>query len=165
MTTTLAAKRLLLLIALLACTVPSEAQPPSHFSECTTRTASNATVVVPTEATISMGNDSIAPGDEIAVFNAANRCVGAATWTGENIALTVWGAGEFTEDEEGLQTGERMNFRIWDQSQRQERGAGQAVTLTFSDKHPYLTTENRYVPDGIYVIRELRIEHEAQAAR
>lgn len=149
-------------MALLAKALPAHAQSTAHFDACTARTGSNATLIIPADAAVTAGPDAIAAGDEIAVFNAEGHCVGTAAWTGQNLALTVWGADSLQKDATGLRRGEAMRFRLWDRSENAEF-ADAAVSL--SDEKPYVTANNRYVPDGIYVVEALRFDAEAQASR
>ena len=155
-------------IIMLLCTawaVPGVAQSPTHFTECTIQTGNNATVIVPTTASIVMDQDAISVGDEIAVFTPAGHCAGVATWTGSNIALTVWGVGAYTADGEALEAGEPMIFRVWDASSGQEFGGESSFTIAFSDRRSYLTTETHFVPDGIYVVDTLQLAPSPQAWR
>jgi hypothetical protein len=143
--------------------LPGQAQTTSHFGECSLRTSSNATIILPVNASISLGADSVAAGDEIAVFNAAGECVGATSWVGlNNTTLTVWGNDSVHGETVGLHNGEAMTFRGWDLSEQTEYSN---VTVSFSDKKPYLISENRYVPDGIYVVEALLFYADARASR
>jgi hypothetical protein len=142
--------------------LPGQAQTTSHFGECSPRTNSNATIVLPADASIALGADSVEAGDEIAVFNAAGECVGAASWMGVNTTLTVWGSDLVHEEDVGLHDGEAMRFRGWDLSEQTEYSN---ATVSFSDTKPYLITENRYVSDGIYVLETLHYHADARASR
>ena len=156
------------LMAIVLCAlwvVPGVAQPPAHFTDCLTRTGSNATVIVPASASIAMDHNEIAAGDELAVFTPAGHCVGTATWTGINIALTVWGGNDFASDDEPLEAGQPMIFRAWDASTGEEFGGETAFTVSFSDQQPYFVTENRFVPDGIYVVDSLRLNPSPHVSR
>lgn len=142
--------------------LPGQAQTTSHFGECSPRTSSNATIVLSGDASISLGTDSVEAGDEIAVFNAAGECVGAASWMGLNTTLTVWGSDLVHGDNVGLHDGEAMKFRGWDLSEQTEYSN---MAVSFSDKKPYLISENRYVSDGIYVVEALHFYADARASR
>lgn len=137
----------------------------SYFDECSSETGNNATVVIPASADIHVDDRAIEEGDEIAVFDEEGRCAGATTWTGEHVALTVWGENKVSSDEEGLEAGEPMQFRLWSAADEQEWGDAESVTVTFSDRKPYFTTENAYAPDQIYVIESLHFEPSARASR
>lgn len=136
----------------------------TYFDNCISRTGNNATVVIPASAYIYLGSRSVQEEDEIAVFDAEGHCAGAVQWTGEHVALTVWGSDEIAPENAGLEPGEPMRFRLWSASDGQVWG-GDDVTLTFADHKPYLTTENAYAPDRIYVIDSLRFGPLEQASR
>ena len=137
----------------------------SHFSKCTSHTGNNATVIIPSASSILVGNRVIQRGDEIAVFDGEGRCVGAVQWTGENVALTVWGTNELTPEKDGLKQGETMHFRVWNVSEEQEWGGIGEFVVVFNDEKPYLATENVYAPDRIYVIDSLHFDSVEQAFR
>lgn len=141
--------------------LPSWAQTTTYFDECTLRTSSNATVIVPANAVISLGTDSMDVGDEIAVFNAAGECAGAASWTGLNITITVWGS-DVVHEQVGLEQGDAMDFRAWDRSEQMEYSD---ETVSLSNEKPYFVSENRYMSDGIYVVEGLHFHADARASR
>lgn len=155
-----------LIIALsVAWTLPATAQSTTHFSKCTSQTGVDATVILPATAHITMDQDAIAVGDEIAVFTPDGHCAGTITWTGENAALTVWGADAVNPDRGAFQTGEPMVFRAWDASTDRVLGGDSAFRLVLRDHEPYFTTDNRFVPNGIYVIDALHLYLSPQASR
>lgn len=137
----------------------------SHFNECTTQTGNNATIIIPASASVLFGSDPIEKGDEIAVFDAEGRCAGAVQWTGENVTLTVWGANEVTPEKDGLNPGEPMYFRLWSATDGQEWGGAESVQVAFANHQPYLTVENAYGANRIYVVDSLRFERAVQASR
>lgn len=144
-------------------TGPAAAQ--SYFTDCTSETGNNATVILPDTATIQSGDHAIEEGDEIAVFDARGRCVGAAQWTGEHITLTVWGANEVTPEKDGLNPGEPLHFRLWSTADEQEWGSVNDFAVSLANHKPYLAIENVYAPNRIYVIDSLRFERLLQASR
>lgn len=145
--------------------VPGQAQPLDHFTNCTLQTSNNATVIIPATATVMLGNEPIDVGDELAVFNAHGRCVGAVVWTGQNVAFSVWGRDAFTSAHAALEQDETMRFRGWDASADKELGSQGAFSITLSDRDAYLTSEPQYTPNAIYVVDSLRFNPEPQAAR
>ena len=87
-----------------------------HFAGCANNTGSNATVVVPTSASI-IGNLTLEVGDEIAIFNANDSlCAGIGIWDGTNLAISAWGDDSQTGAIDGMLSGETMSIHIWDQS-------------------------------------------------
>ncbi len=104
-------------------------------------------------------------GDEIAVFTPSGQCVGSATWTGANLALTAWGEDAFINEERALSPGAPMAFRVWDASNRLEFGGEGAFTVAFRAQETYYTTENRFKPDGVYVVDNLQLTASPHASR
>jgi hypothetical protein len=91
----------------------------------------------------------LAPGDEIAVFTPDGLiCVGAALWTGQNIALTVWGDDSQTEPVDGIRPGEQMLFKIWFASDGREFVVDQ-VSFSIGD--------GIYATDSIHAIDRLEL--------
>lgn len=128
---------------------PTATPIPRHFNDCAYRTGNNGTVAVPTSVTIN-GSLVLAVDDEIAVFTPeGNICAGMSPWSGENIALTVWGDDSQTDEIDGLQPGEKMAFRIWDKSEDQEYLVSEVT---------YSVGNGLYSVDGIYVVSSFTLE-------
>lgn len=128
-------------------TTPPADDGPLHFTNCVTRTGNNATVAVPTDV-VPIGR-ALVPGDEIAVFTPDGvTCVGVTVWTGENIALTVWGDDTQTEAVDGMRAGERMLLKVWSASDGREFLVHQ-VTFSMGD--------GIYAMDSIHVIDRLEL--------
>ena len=109
--------------------------PLHHFTDCAKRTGSNATVVLFSDSRLMLD-----VGDEVAVFRPnSTQCVGAAVWTGEHLALTVWGDDAQTAALDGLVVGEQMRFRVWRNVSNSEYG----LMLNFADG------DGTYQVDGI----------------
>jgi hypothetical protein len=72
-------------------------------------TGSNMTIGLPTNAW------EVIPaiGDEVAAYDEAGNMIGSTSFTGDNIALTVWGDDLTTDAKDGLATGERVTFKLW----------------------------------------------------
>lgn len=139
--------------------VAGSAQAQSHFKDCATRTATNATIIIPVEAQVRLNGVPLERGDEIAVFGSNGACVGSVVWTGQNLALTAWGM-DAIGAVPGLETNEPMQFRVWDASTQTEYGpANSRLDLDFGsgDSRTHFTTENRYVPNGIYLVDTLSV--------
>jgi len=62
---------------------------PTHFLY-TANTGNNATIGIQASINPMINGTAIAVGDEIGVFTPEGLCVGAETWTGSSIAITVW---------------------------------------------------------------------------
>jgi len=72
-------------------------------------TGNNMTIGFPTTAWEVMP----AIGDEIAAYDESGRLIGSTIFTGEHIALTVWGDDLITKIKDGVQVGEKINFTLW----------------------------------------------------
>jgi hypothetical protein len=95
------------------------------------------------------GGFLFAPGDQLAVFTPDNViCAGLATWSGSNIALTVWGDDDQTGVLDGLLSGDEMMFRIWDQSSASELSVNAAL---------YSTGDGIYQPDSLHKLSSLTL--------
>jgi hypothetical protein len=146
-------------------TRPALSQPVARFSTCATGTGTDATIIIPADASLSLGSDLIAVGDELAVFTPEGHCAGSITWTGSNRSLTVWGQDAFFDAGKALSPGDPMTFRAWDASSGREVGGESAFSISFSAREAFYTTENRFVPNGIYVVDSLHLSVSPHAAR
>ena len=72
-------------------------------------TGSNMTIALPTTAWEVMP----AIGDEIAAYDKSGRLIGSTSFTGDHIALTVWGDDLTTDTKDGLAIGEKVTFKLW----------------------------------------------------
>ena len=52
-------------------------------------------------------------GDEIAAYDESGRLIGSTLFSGDNIALTVWGDDLTTTAKDGLAIGEKVTFKLW----------------------------------------------------
>ena len=59
-------------------------------------------------------------GDEIAAYDESGRLIGSTSFTGENIALTVWGDDLTTTAKDGLAIGEKVTFKLWNSDMNTE---------------------------------------------
>lgn len=131
----------------------------NHFTTCANNTGSNATFILPLSSAPQIGGESLASGDEFAVFTADGLCAGAAVWNGENAALTIWGDDVVTEDKDGLDPNEALTFRVWDASTGVEYAAENAqIHVSLDDSQPFYRTESTYQDGGIYVFASFQVE-------
>jgi hypothetical protein len=79
----------------------------AQSSECITTGIDSHTFVFDSTAT-----DAVRAGDEIRAFNPTGDCIGAATWTGANLALPVIGG--TSPDPVYAVTGDTLVFRVYD---------------------------------------------------
>ena len=122
----------------------------THFLY-TANTGNNATIGIPTSINPTIGGVAIAVGDEIGVFTPAGLCVGAAVWTGSNIAITVWGDNNQTTAVDGIKAGEQMQFRMWRKSTNTEYPA----QVTFTQGTSNYTANGIYQLGSLIVISQL----------
>jgi hypothetical protein len=138
-------------LALLVGAVPA-AGAQSHFAQCVSRTATSATIIIPDHVDSHVYGAPLEVGDEIAVFNRRDVCVGAVRWSGASVALTVWGDDSLST-QSGLRLGESLRFHVWDASERAEYApANSRILVGFAEAKVYYVTEDRYVPNGIYYV-------------
>lgn len=115
--------RSLLLAVLLSVGLPSTAWAQQHFTNCIDNNTNDATVIIPSDATVSIGNgDSLSVGDEIALFSNDGQCAGVIVWDSTNAAaaISVADRDSIAGFFEGYETGERLKYRIWRKSDNQE---------------------------------------------
>jgi hypothetical protein len=79
-------------------------------------TGSNMTIGLPLTAWELMP----AIGDEIAAYDESGRLIGSTSFNGDNIALTVWGDDFTTDAKDGLATGEKVTFKLWNSDMNTE---------------------------------------------
>lgn len=139
---------------MLGWTAPAASQ--THFEAPAERSGNNATVIIPAEAMDS--TTALEPGDEIGVFSAEGHCAGAAEWTGENLAITIWGDDELTGETDGLKMDEPFVFHLWIASDEERIGPeDDQIDVELSADRPYYRTDLTYAPDAIYVVDKLRV--------
>ena len=137
----------IVLVSILVITTQLNLSANEHF-QWENNTGEYATVGILLDTEITVNGESLAPGDEIGVFNSDGLCVGGIVWCGEeNHAITVWGNNIVTEEVDGMQAGENMHFRIWQKSTDTEF---EVFEVDFEQG------DGVYEPHGIYVISTLR---------
>lgn len=144
------------LMMLLIC---SGAVAQSHFTDCTSLTGNNATILIPSTASLTLDGDRLPGLSEIAVYTPDGLCAGVVVWQDESIGFSVWGDDTQTADKDGFATGELLTYRVWDADADKEYAAASA-NVTFSDTQPFYITENAYVENGIYELSTFSIETE-----
>lgn len=149
------AKPSISLCLLLTIVLPASAA--QHFTDCAFGTGTSATLVLPVSADIAVDGARVQEGDEIAVYTSDGVCAGVETWTGENLAIAVWGDDIVTPDKDGLVVGEPLTFRVWDASNDAVLGEGPApAAVVYSDELEHYTAHGRYVDNGIFVIKSMQ---------
>lgn len=104
--------RLIPVLALLLA-VPAAAQ--THYTDCTSNTGSDATLVFPTDAHPLFDGAPLQPGDEVAAFTPDGLCAGVVVWpeNAGSVVLTLWGNNPVTEAVDGFLPNEPVAFRLW----------------------------------------------------
>ncbi|MDZ7343232.1 MAG: T9SS type A sorting domain-containing protein, partial [candidate division KSB1 bacterium] len=96
---------------------PGASAPTTHFQSPTMTGQSYSLVVT----AVTINGVEANPGDEIALFTASGRCVGAGVWNESGmLALAAWQDDERTEAIDGCQSGEAIHFRLWIQQTNTE---------------------------------------------
>ncbi|MCE5250863.1 T9SS type A sorting domain-containing protein [bacterium] len=116
----------------------------SHFAFMA-NTGNNALVLIPSDRIPVVNGTPIGNGDEIGVFTPGGLCAGAGIWSGDNLAVTVWGDDGYAEGVNGFMVGELYRFKIWDVSEKKEY----VVTPVFE------SGPETYQVDGISVLKSL----------
>ena len=104
-------------------------------------TGNNATLIVP--AAVAAG--VLASGDELGVFSPGGILCGAAVYTGQNLALTLWGDDPATDTVEYLAANEVFGLKTWKAPTGEEPDA--VFDLESGDAV--------YETNGIYVLAQL----------
>ncbi|MDE3058375.1 MAG: T9SS type A sorting domain-containing protein [Bacteroidota bacterium] len=118
----------------------------THFS-FTQNTGNNATIAVPVSANPTINGVALSSGDEIGAFTPAGLCVGAVVWDGVgNKAITVWGDNDQTTVVDGIKSGEKISYHIWQKSSSVEYSN---VAVTYSQG------SDTYSVNGIYVVSSM----------
>lgn len=110
-------------------------------------TGSNALVTIPAVALPVIGRRTLSNGDAIGVFfrrNGADVCAGYSVWQeGKDLTITVWGNNPQTSTKDGLDEGDKLQFKIWRvQNQRD-----------YSAEATYETGEGVFTKGGSYAIK------------
>ena len=100
------------------------------FAGCPGPSGASATVIVPASPALASAAGPLEAGDAVAVF-ADGACVGAATWTGDALALSVWADDPYTAEADGFAAGTALEFRLFDASAGAQRSGG--ITVAFED--------------------------------
>ncbi|MCF8372510.1 MAG: PKD domain-containing protein [Bacteroidales bacterium] len=90
-------------------------EQPTYF-KTTLNTGSNMTLGIPLSSWETIPNYR----DEVAVFTQSGLLVGSGVFTGENMAVTLWGDDEYSNETDGLVAGEGFTLRIWNKENQTE---------------------------------------------
>lgn len=123
-----------------------------HF-EFLDNTGDNAIVVIPGALSVPYTpNAPFDPGDEIGIFTSDGRCCGAAPWSGENLAITVWGDNSMTDSLDGFVANDTLRFRVW----KAQANIEYPMTCEYVEGHPCV-----YKTDGFSVVSSVAVDLES----
>ena len=92
----------------------SESIPSKHFT-CTQSAEYQAILIK------QINGDELQVGDEISAFTEASKCIGVSVYNGSfPIGIMAWSDVKDTEEIEGYRLGEKMHFRLWENSKGTE---------------------------------------------
>ena len=120
------------------------------YYETASNTGNNMTIGLPSTAWEVMP----AIGDEIAAYDESGRLIGSTAFTGENMALTVWGDDLTTDAKEGLAIGEKVTFKLWNSDMNTES----TLVVTKWD-----AGSDVYTIDGISIASNIILSGESSA--
>ena len=117
-----------------------------HFTPVT-NSGQNMTVVVVSSNPPQINGSDLVNGDEIAVYNDLNECVGAVVWNGVNTAFAVYGKNTLPNGAvfNGMKATERLQYKIWDQS----------ADIEINASVSYTSGDSLYNTNGISVLSSL----------
>ena len=113
-------------------------------------TGNNMTIGLPTTAWEVMP----AIGDEIAAYDELDRLIGSTVFTGDNIALTVWGDDLTTDSKDGLSVGEKVTLKLWNSDMNTE----ETLVVTKWD-----AGSDAYTIDGISIASNIILSGDVSA--
>ncbi len=127
-------------------------QAESHFDTCSTRTGSNATIVIPI-STANINGADIEAGDEMAVFTPDGLCAGYTVWDNDHAVLVAWEDSPLTTVTDGFAEGQALTYAIWDASANVEYGRDfGGVYVTYN---VIVAESEAFQSDAIYVVSEM----------
>lgn len=104
------------------------AAEPTHY-RATLATGSNMTIGIPASAWDVMPQQ----GDEVGVFTASGKLVGSAVFTGENMAIPVFGNDILSTEKAALNQGENFVIRVWNQYTNEETMCSFNEVITYNE--------------------------------
>ena len=93
-------------------------------------------------------------GPESVEYDESGRLIGSTSFTGDNVALTVWGDDLTTDAKEGLAIGEEVTFKLWNSDMNTES----TLVVTKWDEG-----SNVYTIDGISIASNIMLSGETSA--
>ena len=90
---------------------PNESLVNTYFGKVN-KTGENMTVGIP----ISSWETLPSIGDEIAVYSSDDLLVGSQIFDGNSIAISIWGNDFSNDEKDGMNSGEKFYFKLWDKN-------------------------------------------------
>jgi hypothetical protein len=116
---------------------------PVHYPEVL-NTGSGMTLVLPKAVVAGL----LQYGDEVAVYTANNLLVGSAVYTGETMAMPVWGQDDTQQQKSGLSTTEPFTLEVYNQ---------QTGLITRYEHVEYELGDGRYHENSLAVVKTLNL--------
>lgn len=139
---------------LLLCTVvllPPRSAHAQGFDDCV-QNINNATIVVPESVDATVAGDSLAAGDEIAVFTDDGTCAGHGVWSDESLSIAA--AGTDSQNPVGFDPDEPITFRVWDASSSTVYEAD-VLYETCDGSNPLCEDDGQYENNVLFSVAEM----------
>lgn len=153
---------LLCLVVLVGGLVPPAAAQASG-PDCTARTATNASLILPSDLKITLNGTATNGPWRIDVFTTQGKCAGTTHWDGTATTLTAWGTRTAPHappppSEAAFAPGDTMHVRLFNpETGTQYETTSTTISVTFRSEPSHLQTAPVYAPDGMYVLDRIRI--------
>lgn len=139
---------------------PAHAQ--TYFAECAFKTGRSANIIIPASIEPTVYGKALAVDSEIAVFTPQGTCAGRVVWSGNNVAMTIWGNDILTDTKDGMDTGDPLQFVVWD-SESEKVISSTDVRITLDGSKTYYRTEQSFVDGAIFSLAGFTIDRPAAA--
>ncbi|MBT3208861.1 MAG: T9SS type A sorting domain-containing protein [Bacteroidetes bacterium] len=83
--------------------------PQPGYFQTVKNTGSNMSLCIPKTA----WQTNPVVSTELGVFSTSGRLVGSGVYTGENLAISIWGDDEYSQEIDGMMNGENFIIKIW----------------------------------------------------
>jgi hypothetical protein len=141
----------------------NQAQAQQQFAECAFKTGRSANLIIPAAIEPTIRGRALAPDSEIAVFTPEGTCAGRVVWTGSNVAMTIWGNDILTNQKDGMDTGDPLQFVVWD-AETQTVLTSPAVKVSLDGSRTYYRTDETFVDGAIFSLATFTVENSAAVA-
>lgn len=118
--------------------------PPSDYFGKAIHTGTNMTLGIPLSAWAYLP----ARNDEIGVFDPEGILVGSGVFDGGNMAISVWGNDEYSDQADGIKKGDKFTMRIW------KKSSGSVSDIII---HKWMEGDNIYSENKIAIADKLLV--------